>query len=46
MVVGADGNKTEAVEISQFWAEELKSMPYLTRKCQPVYYPNLFFLLL
>ena len=36
MVVGADGNKTEAVEISQFWAEELKSMPFLSSKCNIV----------
>ena len=32
MVVGADGNQLEAVEISQFWAEELKSMPFLSSK--------------
>ena len=36
MVIGADGNKNETVEISQYWAEELKSMPFLSSKCNIV----------
>jgi hypothetical protein len=34
MAADADQNKTTSIAISQFWEEELKSMPYLSCKCK------------
>ena len=36
----ADGEvlKSQSIEISQFWEEELKSMPYLSREYLPLNY--------
>ena len=28
-----EARKNETIKISEFWAEELKAMPYLSRKC-------------
>ena len=33
MAAGGPGQQTEAIKISQYWEEELKSMPYLSSKC-------------
>ena len=33
------GQEQETIQISQFWEQELKSMPYLTRKSCPVWTP-------
>ena len=32
MAPTAEANKKEAIEISEYWAEQLKSMPYVSRK--------------
>ena len=33
MAADAETRKDESIAISKFWEEELKSMPYLSRKC-------------
>ena len=33
MATDADGNQQSAIQISQYWAEELKAMPFLSSKC-------------
>jgi hypothetical protein len=33
MSADAEQNRTSSIAISQFWEEELKAMPYLSRKC-------------
>jgi len=37
MAADTDLNKTSSIAISQFWEEELKSMPYLSCKCQIIF---------
>ena len=32
MSADAEGNKAQAIHISEFWAEQLKNMPYLSCK--------------
>jgi hypothetical protein len=40
MAADTDQNKTSSIRISQFWEEELKAMPYLSRKCKIRYLKN------
>ena len=35
MTSEGDKMKTESIEISKYWEEQLGAMPYLSRKCQP-----------
>ena len=37
MAADTDQNRTSSIAISQFWEEELKSMPYLSSKCSMRY---------
>ena len=46
MAAFGKGQEHESIAISKFWEEELKRMPYLTRKCRPDFHPNLFLLLM
>ena len=39
MTASGQRGQEEAIQISEFWEEQLKAMPYLSRKCQPLSSP-------
>ena len=44
MTASGDVGQTESIQISQFWEEQLRSMPYISRKCNHIYLISFYYL--
>ena len=44
MTAAGDDQRSQSIQISEYWEEQLKAMPYLSRKCPsaPIILTSLF----